>query len=75
MPFTPYTLLVVHERQLLRIPVIKHRPVPIIRNLFTQSGTFRAKDSFSLAASPGDKMVRSFSPVNNNEDVFGLALG
>ena len=59
MPFTPYTLLVVCDGQLLRIPIIKHQTVPIVRNWFSQRGTFLPKDSYSLSSSLGDKMVKT----------------
>lgn len=48
IPFTPYTLMVVHDGQLIRIPVLKHQ--------FIQNRMIKTKEKYSLASSPTQKL-------------------
>lgn len=68
MPFTPYKLVVVHNGQRKKIPVLKHRLI--------QNKLMPKIERYSLACSPGRKMKSIFDIVNffQIHDIGGLKL-
>lgn len=75
-PFTPYTLLVIHDGELIRIPIVKQPQFPVIKGLLTKQGTLLARDNFWLATSPNHKMksIEDIVAYYQKHEIPGIKL-